>query len=191
MPEYVGTTIYIPKELDEKLRKIASEKRVPMTEIVRQALPSALEKLEVEKKEEKRVTDLSSALEEKTESPLASLIVEKKKRRRISEEEIRQLGEKALELRRKGWTYEEIAKELGYSTTTVWRAVNSLLKEMEKHVEKKATPFFCPVLENPCLQEACGLYDPFDKECSVLGINRTLKALLELVDKYAYKGFAP
>jgi len=177
MPEYVGTTIYIPKELDEKLRKLASEKRVSMTEIVRQVLPSALEKFETEKKEEKKVTDLSSALEEKTESPLASLIVEKKKRRKLSEEEIRQLGEKALELRRKGWTYEEIAKELGYSATTVWRAVNSLLKEMEK-TGKKTAPLFCPVLDNPCLEEACGLYDPLDKECSILGINNTLKEIV-------------
>jgi DNA-binding NarL/FixJ family response regulator len=175
--KYVNITAYIPKELDEKLRKLAEEKKVPITEIVRQILPLALEKLETEKKEEKKVTDLSSALEEKKESPLASLIVEKKQRRKLSEEERRQLAEKALELRRKGWTYEKIAKELGRSISTVWNAINSYLEEMEK-TGKKTAPLFCPVLDNPCLEEACGLYDPLDKECSILGINNTLKEIV-------------
>lgn len=37
--------------------------------------------------------------------------------------------EKALELRDKGMTYEEIAEQLGVSTTTVWRLVNLYQEE--------------------------------------------------------------
>jgi len=53
-----------------------------------------------------------------------------------------------------------------------------MMEEAMEEMKRANEIPFCPIAGTHCLQEACALYDPLDKECSILGINNTLKEIV-------------
>lgn len=45
----------------------------------------------------------------------------------------------------------------------------------------------CPILNLPCDKRLCGWYNPFQKQCSIIGVSNLQNTLWQLLNVFKYK----